>query len=144
MRFRAVAIAALLLPALGCLPLPATGGAPQTVQIENAATVPARIRIGPFKPGAADVSESTMVAEQVVAAKGRASFSIATGRYNLEAVAITPKGEIATTNFTLTDRPVGLRLHETLIDNQPIVSPSASPSAGPQTERLRQLSWVEI
>lgn len=141
---RAVGIAALLLPALGCLPLPGAG-TPQTVQVQNSATVQARVRIGPFRAGGADVPEDKMIAEQLIPPKGTHTFSIPTGRYNIEAVAITQKTETATSNFTLTaDRPVSLRLHETLVDSTPILRPSESPPPVQQAERLRQLSWVEL
>lgn len=127
-----------LLPALLALPLAGClAGAPLgtgTVELQSAASVPVRVRIAPFEPGKS-VAEGQIVVDEALGPRGRASLTLPAGRYSVEGVAATPKGEAAFSAFTVErDQPLGLMLNE-------VMEPYKGLGEEAQLEQVRLLSW---
>lgn len=142
---RALALLAIALPAaltFGCLPFGPTGPS-QPVQVENAATVAVRVRVGPFAAGRADVPEDKMLAEQVVLSRRLHTFNLPAGRYNIEATAVSSGAETATTNFTLGAQPARLTVQEQLVDEFQPTPPGSTPPPAQEATRKRVLTWFE-
>lgn len=117
----------------------------QTLSVKSGASVASTLRLYPFVNGRAQTSLENAVLSEPLPAGASREFELPGGKYMVEAIAVTAKGETATTYVTLEAKPVILHLVEEMTDQPKAGSQTPAPgTVGAITyERVRLLNWEE-